>query len=635
MSKKYEQLAKDIVKNIGSKENVSTMTHCMTRIRFVLNENEKANKEEIEKLDGVVNVIESGAQFQIVIGPNVEEVYEEVLKLVDLSDLQKNESDIEEEKKGILNRLIDFVSGAFGPIIPAIAGAGMIRAFLALLLVFNLISKESQTYYVTNFIADSVFYFLPFLLAYSAANKVKTNPVFAMVAAGVLLHPNFIELVSAQNPVSAFGIPIKLVTYGSSVIPILFIVFVQSYIERFVKKITPDAVKVIFVPMITIFITGLVGLTLIGPLGSIVGDYMAIGFKFIESRGTWLLIILMSTLWPILVMFGIHYSISPLSTAQITTLGYENIIGPGAILSNISQGIAALVVSKRTNDKSLKQIAVSSGITGLMGITEPALYGVNLPKKYPLVAAMIGSGLGGIYAGVTNVSRYGTGASGLVAIPLYIGENIWNLYNILIALVITTISTAIITYILSLKYEKDVDVKDTQNIEKEKTKNEVKLNEEIATTSLEEIIVPSPMKGETILLNEVKDEAFSTELMGKGIAIEPTEGKVIAPFDGKVVSIFPTKHAIGIVSDNGVEMLIHIGINTVELNGKYFKAFVEADQTIKKGQTLITFEKEKIKEAGYITQVPIIITNTYNYSEVSPICSKNVDYQDDLLNLKH
>ena len=624
MSKKFEKLALEIIDKVGGNENISVLTHCMTRLRFVLHNNDKVDRKGIEKLNDVVNVVESGGQFQIVIGPNIEAVYEEIIKYIEPS-ITKNGDKVKDDKIGPLNRLIDFISGAFGPLIPAIAGAGMIRALLAVLLVFNLISKDSQTYYVVNFIADSVFYFLPFLLAYSAANKLKTNPVFAMVAAGVLLHPNLIQLKTAGESVHVFGIPLKLVSYGSSVIPILFIVFAQSYIERVVKKFIPDPIKVIFVPMITIFVTGLIGLTLIGPLGAFVGDYMAMGFKYLESHGVWMLIFLIATLWPILVMFGIHYSISPLSTAQITTLGYENIIGPGAIISNISQGVAALVVAFRTKDKSLKQIATSSGITGLMGITEPALYGVNLPKKYPLIAAMIGSACGGLYAGLNEVTRYGTGASGLVAIPLYIGENIWNLYNILIALIITTIVTAIFTYLLSLKYEKSMP------IENETIKEN---NEKIEKDIIKDNVITSPMKGKIIQLKDVQDPAFSSELMGKGIAIEPSDGKVIAPFDGKVVSLFPTKHAIGLLSDDGIEMLIHIGLNTVELNGKYFEAHIEQDQIISKDQTLITFDLDKIRQEGYITQVPIIITNTDNYSEVKSNCNGNIDYNNELLSLK-
>jgi PTS system beta-glucosides-specific IIC component len=620
MSKKYEKLAQDIAEKIGGSENVSTFSHCMTRLRFSLVDNNKADRKGIEALDGVVNVIENGGQFQVVVGPHVEEVYKEVSKQIKPSENTSAEG--ANEKKGPIGKFIDFVSGTFAPSIPAIAGAGMIRAVMALLVLFGLVSRESQTYYVISFMADAVFYFLPVLLAYSAANKLKCNPIFAMVLAGILLHPNLIQLRTAGEDVSIFGIPMSLVNYGSSVVPILLIVWAQSYIETMFKRIIPDAVKIIFVPMFTILVTGIIGLTLLGPIGSFVGNYLAMGFGFLEFHGSWLIIFLIATFWPILVMFGIHYSLSPLSTAQITTLGYENIIGPGAMVSNLAQGMAALVVGLRVRDKATKQIATTSGFTGLMGITEPALYGVNLPRKYPLIATMIGGACGGLYAGIMNVSRYATGHSGIPAIPLYIGENIWNLYNILIASVITIVVTAILTYILSLKFEKDIPK------QKENSKDD-------KTLRIKDTGIANPIKGRIISLSEVKDQAFASEIMGKGVAIEPSEGKVIAPFNGEIVSLFPTKHAIGLVSDDGVEVLIHVGLNTVELNGKYFEAHVEQSQRITKGQPLLTFDLEKIKQAGYVTQTPIIITNTHNYSDViTNNINKKMDFNNELLVLK-
>ncbi|WP_315792374.1 beta-glucoside-specific PTS transporter subunit IIABC [Paenibacillus sp. BIC5C1] len=621
MSKKYEKLAQDIVEKVGGNENVSTLTHCMTRLRFALNDNNKTDIKAIKALDGVIDALESGGQFQVVIGTHVEEVYNEVSKHLHPVDNSNVESAIA-RKTNVLGKLIDFVSGTFSPIVPAIAGAGMIKALLALLILFGWISRESQTYYVLSFMSDAIFYFLPFLLAYSAANKLKCSPVLALVLAGILLHPNLTQLRTDGDEVSVFGIPLTLATYSSSVVPILLTVWAQSYIEPIFKKITPNAVKIIFVPMFTILVVGLFSLTVLGPLGSVFGTYLAMGFDFLGSHGSWLIIFMIATFWPILVMFGLHHNIVPLSLTQITTLGYENIIGPGAIISNISLGVSALVVGGRTKDPANKLIANSSGITGLMGITEAALYGVNLPKKYPLIAAMIGSACGGLYAGLMNVSRYAIGASGIPAIPLYVGDNIWNLYNILIALVITAVVTAVITYFLSLKYEKELIIEVTN----------IKENE---TITIKDSVIMSPIKGALIPLQDIQDAAFASEAMGKGIAIEPSEGKVIAPFDGVIVSLFPKKHAMGLISDEGVEILIHVGLNTVKLNGKYFEAFVEEGQRITKGQTLLTFDLDKIKQEGYITQTPIIVTNSYNYSDVvSESSHENIDFNNALLVVK-
>lgn len=451
MSKKYKGLADEILKKVGGAENVSNLTHCMTRLRFVLNDNSKADKQGLKEISGVASVIESGGQLQVVIGAHVQEVYEE-LSLVEITnnDTNKRESN---EKRKVSAKIIDFISGTFNPLIPAIAGAGMMKALLALLLLFKLVSKESQSYVVISFMADAAFYFLPILIAYSAANKLKCNPVLAMVLGGILLHPSFAGLKTAGNPVDVFGIPIRMVSYGSSVVPIILIVILQSYVERNSRKFIPDSVKVMFVPLVTVFVTGLIGITLLGPIGSFVGDFMAKGFAILGAHGSWLIILLVATFLPLLVMFGLHHSIVPLSIAQITTTGVENILGPGAIIANITQGTAALVVGLISKDNTTKELGISSGITGLMGITEPALYGITLPKKYPLIAAMIGGACGGLYAGLMNVCRYATGASGLPAIPLYIGENIWNLYNICIALVIAAAVTALLTYFLSFKFE--------------------------------------------------------------------------------------------------------------------------------------------------------------------------------------
>lgn len=598
MSKKYEELAKLIADKVGGSENVSTLAHCQTRLRLVLHDVKKADKEGIKNLEGVATVIESGGQFQIVIGTHVEEVYEEVTKFLSPS---LDQQPVTHDKRNVVSKLTDFISGVFSPIIPAISGAGMVKAVLALLVLFNVVSRESHTYYVINFMADAVFYFLPVLLAYTAATKLKCSPYLAVALGGILLHPNLSALVAAREPVTVFGIPMELASYGTSVIPILLIVFVQQYIEGFAKRITPNAVKIIFVPLITIFVTGLLGLLLLGPIGAYAGGYLAIGFEAMQSYGAWISPTLIGALLPLMVMFGVHHSIAPLGVMQLTSLGYEGIFGPGAIVSNIAIGVSVLIVSMRTKKKSEKQLASTNGITGLMGITEPALYSIALPKKYPLIAAIIGGGVGGFYAGITSTVRFATGSSGLPAIPLYIGEDISNLINILIALIITAVVSGALTYFFSFKFEKAEE----SVVEQEKKE-----------LILEGSTISNPIQGQVFPISEVKDEAFASESLGKGFAIEPSDGNVVAPFDGKVVTIFPSKHAIGLVSDTGVEVLIHVGINTVELNGKHFEAFVEAEQPVSKGQLLLTFDLDKIKKEGYVTQVPVVVTNTPQYSTI-------------------
>lgn len=606
MSGKYHNLITSIISHIGGIGNVKDLTHCQTRLRFVLVDN-NIDIAKLKSLEGVINVIMSGGQCQVVVGTHVKDVFDAFNDAYPARSSSSSNISTSKNRKISLSSVMDFISGTFNPLIPAISGAGMVKALLALLVVFNIIGKEEKTYVVINFMSDAVFYFLPILLAYNAASKLKCNPILAAVLGGILLHPQFVQLRLTGDPIEIFGLPVRLVNYGSSVVPILLIVWLQSFVERFLNTIVPNAIKIIFVPMLTLMFVGIIGLTLLGPLGGYIGDYIALAFVGLQSVGSWTVVFLVATLWPILVMFGIHFSITPLSIAQLTTLKVENIIGPGAIIANISQAVAALVVGFRTQENTTRQIARSSGITALMGITEPALYGVNLPKKYPLIACMTGAACGGLYAGITDVYRYAVGSSGLPALPLYLGENLWNIFNILIALLISVIVTAILTYILSLKYEPasvctgNAEAPAESHISAEKNNIEGIMN---------------PIKGNVIPLEEVEDEVFSSGALGKGLAIVPVEGKVLAPFDGTVVSVFPTLHAICLESNNGVELLIHVGIDTVSLKGEPFKSYIEKGQKVTSGQLMIEFDIGAISAAGLSLHTPVIITNLEETSEL-------------------
>lgn len=618
MSKKYEGLAQEIVAKVGGKENINSVYHCQTRLRFKLVDEQSVDQSEVEAIDGVAKVLINAGVFQVVIGTHVKDVYEEVEKLVDA-----NKEVVEtKQKQGIGTRIIDFIAGTFQPIIPALSGAGMVKAVLAILVVFNIITTDSQTYYLLNLFADGVFFFLPMLLAFTEAQKLKCNPILAVSVAAILMHPNWTALVSAGEPVNFFGvIPFTLATYTSSVIPIVIIVFVQSYVEKLLNKVIPKAVELVFVPMLTFLIMGTLALSVLGPIGSILGGYLAEFFTFLSETASWAPAVLIGTFCPLMVMVGLHNGVAPLGVVQMSNLGFDSIWGPGNICSNMAQAAATTVVAIRTRNKQTRQIATSASITAFMGITEPALYGVNLPKKYPLIAAMIGGGLGGLYAGLTHTHRFATGSGGLPAVTLYIGDNTMQyFYNIIIAMAISIIASTVITLILSTVYEK----KEIEKVEKE-VKNTVK--------TITDTHVVSPLIGNVLPLSEAKDEAFVSEALGKGVVIEPTEGKVVAPFNGKVVTLFPTKHAIGLVSETGAEVLIHVGINTVELDGKCFDAKVEQGDEVVAGQTLVEFDIKGIEEAGYSTQTMIIITNTNDYTSVSALANGKADYSSDLLSL--
>ena len=624
MSRKYEALAQDIVRNVGGKQNVNDVYHCQTRLRFKLADEEKADKDALEAMDGVAKVIINAGVYQVVIGTHVADVFEEIEKLVDIKKDGADEA--AEEKKGVLNTVIDFVAGTFQPIIPALSGAGMVKAIMALLVVFHLISTDSQTYYMLNVFADGVFYFLPLLLAFCEAQKLRCNPVLAAGVAAMMLHPNWLSLVTAAEPVHFFGvIPFTLTGYASSVIPIIFVVFVQSYVEKLLKKWIPKAVELVFVPMCTFLIMGTLAFSILGPIGSIIGNYLAVFFEFLSVNASWLPAVLIGGLLPVMVMFGLHNGVAPLGVMQMANLGYDSIFGPGCLCSNMAQASAGLVVALRTKDKKERQTAASGSITAYMGITEPILYGVNLPKKYPLIVAMIGGGIGGAYAGFTHTHRFATGSSGLPAVLLYIGDNTMTFFiNIIIAIAISAVVSAALTYVLSLRFEK-------------KTEDASKETKEAAKSTggkSDDMSFMAPVAGEAFPISKAEDEAFASEALGKGAVIFPTEGEVYAPFDGTVEALFPTKHAIGLRSDSGIEVLIHVGIDTVKLDGKYFEAFTEQGAHVTKGQKLISFDRAAIEKEGYKTQVMVVVSNSDDYKEIVLAAEGNVDTKSSLLEIE-
>ena len=617
MSKKYEKLAKEIVAHIGGKANINDVYHCQTRLRFKLADEEKANDQALEATDGVAKVIRNAGVYQVVIGTHVADVFEEVEKLVDIGK-GKGKSETMEEKQNALARVIDFVAGVFQPVIPALSGAGMVKALLAVLIVMKVISNESQTYYLLNLFADGVFYFLPMILAFTCAQKLKCNPILAAGVAAMMLHPNWTALVAAKEAVQFFDvIPFTLTNYGSSVIPIILIIFVQSFVEKKLKKWIPKAVELVFVPMLTFLIMGTLAFSVLGPIGAVVGNYLGIFFTFLSESAAWAPAVLVGSLLPIMVMFGLHNGVAPLGVMQMSNLGHDSIFGPGCLCSNMAQATATTVVALRTKNKKTRQIAASGAITAYMGITEPALYGISLPKKYPLVATMIGGGLGGLYAGLTHTHRFATGSSGLPAVFLYLGDDTTKFFvNIIIAILIAIVSTAVITLLLSFKFEKEELEEDGAALKIEKTETEETGGTEPEESKTAVFGFASPVKGKVRPLAEAEDEAFASGALGQGVVIDPAEGVVRAPFDAKVAALFPTNHAIGLVSDSGAEVMIHIGIDTVQLEGKYFEALTAQESRVKEGDILIKFDMDAIQAAGYKIQTMVVVTNSFNYTKI-------------------
>ena len=593
----YENLAKQVLKNVGGEDNVSNLTHCATRLRFNLKDVSKANTETIKKTKGVMGVVDKGGQYQVIIGNDVNHVYKEIMKI---ANIEGNSESKEVDDRKTVAKVIDTITGIFTPILPAITAAGMMKAVLALLTAFKLISTDSQSYQIFNFMADAAFYFLPIFLANSAAKKFKCNPYLAMMLGGILLHPTFVTMVNTAKEtgesLAIFGLPITLASYSSSVLPIILGVWFMSYVEPIADKISPKAIKFFTKPLITAVVSGIVILVVIGPIGYIVSDKVGLGIKTLESYASWLVPTLLGGLTPLLVMTGTHYGLIPIGINNRMTMGYDTIIYPGMLASNVSQGGAALAVAIKSKNKEIKQLASSAGITAVCGITEPALYGVNLRFKTPLYASMIGGAAGGLFLGLFRVSNYSGGSPGFLTLPSYIGgESMMNFVYACIGAVISVVVAFVAGLIL---YKDKVEAIEDENLE------EVAVDK---APLMNKITIASPLNGEIVPLTEVKDETFASEMMGKGVAINPTEGKVVSPINGTVQMIFKTKHAIGLKSEDGAEILIHIGMDTVQLDGKHFTAHVKDGDKVKIGDTLVEFDMDAIKKEGYELITPCLL----------------------------
>ena len=623
----YKNLAETILKNVGGEDNIASLTHCATRLRFNLKDEKKADTAALKATKGVMGAVSNAGQYQVIIGSDVGNVYKEVMELTNLENNSSSNANEKDDRKP-LAKVIDTISGIFTPILPAITAAGMMKAVLSLLIAFNVITKQSQSYQVIDFMADAAFYFLPILLASSAAKKFKTNQYMAMMIGGMLLHPNFTAMVNtakeAGTGIKVFGLPITLAGYSSSVLPIILAVWFMSYVEPIADKVSPKAIKFFSKPLITALITGIVTLVVIGPIGYIISDKIGLGIKTLESYAGWLVPTIIGGLTPLLIMTGTHYGLIPIGINNRMTMGYDTVIYPGMLASNVAQGGAALAVAVKSKNTEIKQLASSAGITAVCGITEPALYGINLRFRKALYSSMIGGAVGGLFLGTFRVANYSGGSPGFLTLPSYIGGD--TMTNFIYAAIGAVISV-VVAFVVCLIIYKDPVEEDNNEVE-----NKSKL--ENKNVSLENsITVKSPLKGEAVSLKNVNDPVFADEIMGKGIAIIPTEGKVVSPVNGTVQMIFKTKHAIGLKSNDGAEILIHVGMDTVKLEGKYFTAHVKDGDEIKVGDTLVEFDMEAIKKEGYEIITPVIITNMSEFGEILSIDDKVVVYGEDIIKI--
>lgn len=619
----YNKISKEILENVGGEENVQNVVHCMTRLRFNLYDNNKVQQSKLENTEGVMGTNISGGQYQIIIGNNVPKVYQAMINNSGLQTDQGKNSNApaSNEKRNPLTAVFEVIAGVFTPIIPAIAGAGMIKGFLALFVTLGWLSADSQTYSILNIIGDGAFYFLPILLAVSAARKFGSNPFIAASVGAAILHPNLAALFASGDDVAFIGIPVTVVaTYSSTVIPILLAIWVASYVEKWIDKVTHQTIKLIVVPTLTLLIIVPFTLIVVGPLGTIIGDFLSVGVNFLFENAAIVSSILLGATFSLIIMTGMHYALSPIIINGLAQNGFDYMI-PAMFVANMGQAGAALAVSLRSKNKNFKSLAFTTGITALMGITEPAMYGVNMKLKKPFIAAMIGGAAGGAYNGIASVKAFViTGNAGLPGIPVLIGPGL-SIVHAIIALIIAFVVAIIAGYLIGFK---DVP-SDNNNVEA--------TNQKQSAGNLSKETILSPISGDVQVLSKVNDPTFSQEIMGKGIAILPTKGEVVSPVSGVITTLFKTKHAIGITSDNGAEILIHVGIDTVQLDGKYFTAHLNTGDRVQPGDKIISFDIEGIKSEGYEIITPVIITNSTSYEEINPIPEGKVSTGETLITI--
>ena len=611
MKKDYAEIADTLIAALGGKENITRLFHCMTRLRFYVKDRTKIHEKEILKVSGISGVNWHEDQFQVIAGNEVNEMYKALEnKGVPTDDAPAAES---QSSKSVVSKIIDSITGCMTPMIPALTAAGMIKVVLSLLTTFHLVTDTSSTYQVISMIGDVTFYFMPFLIAANAAKVFRVNQSLALFIAGVYLSPAFVSMVASDAAITLFGLPITKATYSYSVIPVILMVWITHYIELLVDRITPKMVKLILNPTLVILISAPIALIVVGPLGTIIGNGLAVAINFLSAKLGFIIVGILAATFPFIVMTGMHHALTPIGLNAIATGGTDTLIFVSQVCSNIAQSGSSFAVAVKSKDENMKQLASAAGVSALMGITEPALYGVTLKLKRPVVAAAIAAGIGGIVGGLLHVSLY-IAQNCIMAIPAFIGEKgMSNLLYGIIMIVVSFVASFVLTFIFGFEdAEPEQEEKKTESKEAEKTpQNNTK-------PLVEKIDLCAPVSGTVKALSDVPDKTFAEKVLGDGAAIVPEEGKVYAPADGTVANIMDSKHGIMFVTDSGAEVLIHIGLDTVNLKGKYFKSYVSDGDKVKKGTLLVEFDLEAIKGEGYNLITPMVVTNISDY--IKAVC---------------
>ena len=615
----YQAIAKEILKDVGGKDNIVDVTHCYTRLRFVLKDTKQANKEVLLQTEGVISVVESGGQYQVVLGNKVAHVYNALEPLLAQQLTTKTST---KEKNSLGNRILNTVAAIFTPVVPAIAASGMLKGILAIAVMvannfYQVDLKPLNTYIILSAASDALFYFMPVILGYSAAKVFKTNEYIAMVIGATLCYPTIVSLMTEKSAVTLFGLHVTKANYVSTVIPIILAIFILAYVQRFLEKVIPEVLKIIMVPTLSLLLMIPATLLLFGPIGIYLGDGVNWLYYYIMNLSPILLGGFIGGIWCVLVIFGAHRGLVPIGINDVARTGRQNLLAfAGA--ANFSQAGAAFGVFVRTKNKGLKAIAASATVTALFGITEPAIYGANLRLKKPMIYAVASGAAGGALMGWGG--SYGTAFAnqGLLTIPVYAEAGTKAFICYLLGCGIAFFGAFLLTIFLGFN-----------DLPLDESRQEPVLKTE-ATTVKEKQRIQAPVQGQLVSLDQINDEVFASQQMGKTLAIYPTEEQIVSPGNGQVTALYPTHHAIGLMLDNGAEILLHIGINTVELKGRGFETFVKAGERVRLGQKLLSFDKQIIQAAGYDPTVLVIVTNTAEMSVIETTKQTEITLQTNL-----
>lgn len=624
MAQDFKKLASSVVDAVGGVGNVTNLTHCMTRLRFILKDEAKASDETVKNIPGVMGLVKQGGQYQIIIGNNVAAAYKEILALgvdggatVDASEQPKQKWTL----KRVGMTILDAIIGTMKPLIPAIIGGSMVKLLAILLLMTGVVGETNSTYVLLNTIGDAAFFFLPILVAVSASKKFGTNTYLAVAIAGLMVHPVFMDLMAKAaegQAVTLAMLPITSVKYTYTIIPAIVMSWLLRYIEAGVDRITPLVTKNFLKPMLILLVGAVIAISIVGPAGVWLGNGISAVVYGIHGKLGWLAVAIVGAIWPLLVMTGMHRVFTPTIVTTIAETGSEAMVMPSEIGANMSLGGVSLAVAFKTKNRELRQTALAAASSALIaGITEPALYGVAIRLKRPMIASVITGFIAGAVAGLAGLASHSMAAPGLFTSVQFIDkDNPTSILWIAAVMAISVVVSFALTLILGFE---DIPVEE----------------DEADMVTPASVKLMAPMKGAVMGLHDVADEVFSKGLLGKGMAIEPVDGKVVSPIAGTVTTVFPTKHAIGLTDDHGMEVLIHVGLDTVSLNGEPFEALVAAGDRVEVGTELLQADLDAIKAAGLPTTTVVVITNTDEFKDVTPVEPGNVSFKDHVMEVFH